>query len=228
MPFTQRSIYQSFRNLVLRGLQQLGARLRSLPQEVVPLAERALSSEGNLITLLKEIYARPLDSVRTRIHGNLHLGQVLHTGKDFLFIDFEGEPHRPYGERRLRRAPLGDVAGMLRSLEHVSHAALLREQQKQSVTSEKQLDLASWSRYWREWIATIYFHAYRTRLAGTKIIPPNDAGVRALLNALLIENAFTELRVQIESPNPCLGLPLTSILAVLERSEKQHQEARSQ
>jgi maltose alpha-D-glucosyltransferase/alpha-amylase len=225
MPFTQRSIYQSFRNLVLRGLQQLGARLRSFGPEVLPLAERALSTEGNLISLLKEIYARPLDSVRIRIHGNLHLGQVLHTGKDFLFIDFEGEPHRPYGERRLRRAPLGDVAGMLRSLEHVSHAAFLREQQKQSTTAEKQLDLASWARYWREWIATIYFHAYRTRLASTKIIPPNDAGVRALLNALLIENAFTELRVQLESPNPRLELPLTSILAVLERSERQREIA---
>jgi maltose alpha-D-glucosyltransferase/alpha-amylase len=225
VPFTQRSIYQSFRNLVLRGLQQLSARLRGLPPEVLPLAEQTLASEGALITLLKEIYARPLDSVRIRIHGNLHLGQVLHTGKDFLFIDFEGEPHRPYGERRLRRAALGDIAGMLRSIGHVSHAALAREQQKQSAASEKQLDLNAWIRYWREWIATIYFHAYRTRLAGTNIIPPTDAGVRALLNALLIENAFTELRVQLESPAPRLQIPLTSIVAVLERSEKhdQHQ-----
>jgi maltose alpha-D-glucosyltransferase/alpha-amylase len=169
---------------------------------------------------LKELYTRPLESIRIRIHGNLHLGQVLHTGKDFLFIDFEGEPHRPFGERRLKRAPLGDVAGILRSIDHVSHTGLRRELQKQSSAPERQQDLANWTRYWREWIASIYFHAYRTRVLGTQIIPAHEGGVRALLNALLLENAFTELRVQLEAQTPQLKIPLASILEVLERSEK--------
>jgi maltose alpha-D-glucosyltransferase / alpha-amylase len=220
VPFTQRSLYQSLRNLVLRGLQQLSARLRTLPAELVAPVEQVIASENVIIALLKELYARPLGSLRIRTHANLHLGQVLHTGKDFLFIDFEGEPHRPFGERRLKRSALNDIAGMLRSLAHVSHMALARELQMQSAATERQQDLASWSRYWREWIAAVYFHAYRTRLAGTQIIPGTESGVRALLNAMLLENAFTELRVQFESPSPRLQIPLAGILEVIERSQK--------
>lgn len=220
VPFTQRSFYQSLRNLVLRGLQQLSARLASLPPELIHSAEKVIAAEPALISLLRELYARPLHSLRIRVHGNLHLGQVLHTGKDFLFIDFEGEPHRPFGERRLRRSALIDVAGVLRSFDHASHEALAKEQQKQASTPERRLELAAWSRYWRQWIAAVFFHAYRTRLAGSEVIPRDNAGVRALLNALLLENAFTELKVQLDSANPRLDLPLASILEVLDRSAK--------
>ena len=104
---------------------------------------------------------------------------------------------------------------------NASHAARDREQQKQSGGSERQLDLAAWSRFWREWIASIYFHAYRSAVAHAQIIPSDDAGIRALLTALILENAFIELRVQLEFPTPRLTIPLASILEVLERSRKQ-------
>lgn len=220
VPFSQRSLYQSLRNLVLRTLQQLNARLGSLPPESVASAERLIASEGMLIRILKGLYQQPLDSVRIRIHGNLHLGQVLHTGKDFVFIDFEGEPHRAFGERRIKRSPLRDVAGMLRSFNHASHSALRGQAHGRTLSPEEGANLEKWTRFWREWIATVYFQAYRESLRGTNLIPAKDEAIRALLASLLLENSFTELTVALTNSNPNAPELIVTILELIERSSQ--------
>jgi maltose alpha-D-glucosyltransferase/alpha-amylase len=217
VPFSQRSLYQSLRNLALRGSQQLGAVAANLPTDIQPLAEQVVRSEGAILNLFKRLYERPFDSYRIRIHGNLHLGQVLHTGKDFVFIDFEGEPHRPFGERRLKRSPLRDIAGILRSLHFASNAALELEMQKQTLTPERVAELKNWSRYWREWIGGIFFRGYREQVDGKKLLPKDEEGIRVLANSLLLENAFTELSVALIRGNGKERVALEGILDVLER-----------
>jgi maltose alpha-D-glucosyltransferase / alpha-amylase len=220
VPFSQRSLYQSLRNLALRAVEQLQGHLRKLSPELVPFAERVIAAQPAIVELFKGIYAEPFDALRIRIHGNLHLGQVLHTGKDFMFIDFEGEPHRPFGERRLRRSPLRDVAGVLRSIHFASHVGLRAEAQKRTLTPELLAGLKAWSRFWRDSMAALFFGAYRRGVAGTKLTPRSEKGIRTLLHSLMLENAFTELTVALNEGNGDEMLALEGILEVLERTER--------
>src|SRR5438477_247990 len=81
-------------------------------------------SEEAIVGRFQFLLGPALKAMRTRHHGDLHLGQVLYTDGDFCFIDFEGEPARPLGERRLKRSPLVDVGGMLRSFDYAAHFGL--------------------------------------------------------------------------------------------------------
>ena len=86
-----------------------------------------LSRQSTLRDRFRFFRDQRLDAARIRIHGDYHLGQVLYTGKDFTIIDFEGDPARPLSERRIKRSPLQDVAGMIDSFYHASHGVLFGE-----------------------------------------------------------------------------------------------------
>jgi len=120
----QRSLYQAMRNSVRRTLTMVRRKVRSLEGAPRADAERTLDAEPAIVDRLQRVTAEPLESVRIRCHGDYHLGQVLFTGKDFAIIDFEGEPARSLGERRLKRSALSDVGGMLRSFQYAAFSAL--------------------------------------------------------------------------------------------------------
>jgi maltose alpha-D-glucosyltransferase/alpha-amylase len=117
-PFTtlyQRGLYQSLRNLKRRAFDLLRHHAGSLPEPERSEAERVLGVPDHVLDVLRQVVGRRLGGLRTRYHGDYHLGHVLHTGRDFVVIDFEGNPERSINDRRQKRSPLRDAVSMVRS-----------------------------------------------------------------------------------------------------------------
>ena len=127
-PFTaqhQQSIFQWSHARLARTFEALRRRLPTpSPRAPAQLAAALLPEEKAIDDQLRQVTRRKIDVARIRCHGDLHLGQVLFKGDDFVIIDFEGEPARPSSERRYKRCALRDAMGMVRSFSYAAEAAL--------------------------------------------------------------------------------------------------------
>src|SRR5213075_1561003 len=92
--------------------------LSGLDEHARQLADQVLTRSTNSVGFHDYLLHEPIEISKIRIHGDYHLGQVLYTGKDFIMLDFEGEPARALSERKLKRSVLRDVAGMMRSFQY--------------------------------------------------------------------------------------------------------------
>ncbi|MGH8057651.1 MAG: phosphotransferase, partial [Candidatus Entotheonellia bacterium] len=216
-PFTdfyRRGLYHAMLSLADEAFQLLRRRLLDLPEALQEDARRALELEPEARRRFRSIRDRKITAMRIRCHGDYHLGQVLHTGKDFVIIDFEGEPARPLSERRIKRSPLRDVAGMLRSFHYASYAALLGH-----VAGVRQEDLASSEplvRFWYLWVSVAFLKAYLAVARPANLLPQGLEELQVLLDAHLLEKAVYELSYELNNRPDWVGIPLRGILQLLE------------
>ncbi len=150
-------------------------------------------------------------AVRIRCHGDYHLGQVLDTGKDFVIIDFEGEPARPIWERRLKRSPLRDVAGMLRSFHYAAVTALGHSRIREA---DAQL-LAPWAETWHAWVASTYVGAWLAAAEGQPFVPPSREHLQLILDFYLLDKCIWELEYELNNRPAWVGIPLHGLRALL-------------
>lgn len=212
----QRSLYQSMRSLTGGVFQLLRKRIKSLPSELKPAAQRVLDLEPEILHRFQLIRDRKIAAMRTRIHGDYHLGQVLYTGKDFVIIDFEGEPARPLSERRRKRSPLQDVAGMIRSFHYAAHAALLGRAGSGMVRPENLSALEPWARFWFLWVSVIYLKAYLEVSGQENFLPKSTEEQMILLNACVLEKAVYELGYELNNRPNWVNVPVLGILEILQ------------
>ncbi len=211
----QRSIYQSVRSLIGRTFQDLRKLLPSLPASVRPAAERIVRSEELLLTRLQRITGDKIETIRTRIHGDYHLEQVLFTGKDYMIIDFEGEPLRPISERRIKRSPLRDVAGMLRSYQYAAYAVLYTRDGTLNNPDELER-LQRWADFWSFWVCVAFLDGYLTTAAHEAFIPNDPGDLEILLETFVVEKAIYELNYEMNNRPDWLPIPINGILRQIE------------
>jgi len=203
------------RGALRRTMALLLRRMPHLEGELHKLALEAVSDEQQILARYANLLHRRITCSKIRTHGDLHLGQVLNTGKDFVFIDFEGEPSRSLGERKLKRCALRDVAGMIRSFHYAAHTAL--SMHRQTVRAEDVPLLEPWADHWARWISSAYLQSYLQAADGALFIPDKREDTEALLDAYLLEKAVYELRYELNNRPDWLPIPLEAVLALASR-----------
>jgi maltose alpha-D-glucosyltransferase/alpha-amylase len=157
--------------------------------------------------------------MRIRVHGDYHLGQVLFTGKDFVIIDFEGEPAHPLSARKIKRSPLRDVAGMLRSFHYAANAPLIGKAGGIVFRPEDLARLEPWAHCWTLWISAAFLSAYLESSAQASFLPRSREEISSLLSVFLLEKAIYELGYELNNRPDWVKLPLHGILDLLETAE---------
>jgi len=212
VPFSklyQRSLYQSMRTLAGKAIPLLRWQLNRLPPGSLALAADVIGREPQIIGRFKSLLALPSTGMRIRCHGDYHLGQVLFTGTDFVIIDFEGDPTRPLSERRIKRSPLRDVAGMLRSFHYAAHTGAPGDAPREAPVSR-------WVDVWTGWVGAAFLDGYLTEAEGQPFLPTTRAEVRRLLDAFLLEKAVGELEVEMNQRPTWAVIPLGAIRRLLD------------
>jgi trehalose synthase-fused probable maltokinase len=181
-----------------------GAMHADIEQVVQALSKRSIPIDAQLLMRRVDGIQALRGALKTRHHGDYHLGQVLETPEgEFVVIDFEGEPSKPLAVRREKRSPLRDVAGMLRSFDYARHAALRAgdaddAQRRQRATA------------WYDAVRPAFLGAYldAVRSSAPELLP---AEVEPALRALETEKAAYEVLYELNNRPDWLPIPLAAL-----------------
>jgi maltose alpha-D-glucosyltransferase/alpha-amylase len=207
----QRSVYQNMRASLRRNFDLLEKKLPSLPDAFREEAAQVLAAEERILAQEQRLLDRRVNATKIRIHGDYHLGQVLFTGKDFVILDFEGEPARPLSERKLKRSALRDVAGMMRSFQYAAYSALWQP----SMRTEDVPFLERWADLWYRQMSAVFLQSYLAATNGADFIPENEADFQVLLEAYLLDKAVYEVGYELNNRPAWVVIPVRGIKHIL-------------
>jgi len=207
----QRSVYQNMRTLLRRTFGLLEKKIDDLPKNFRAEALEVLGAEKRILEREKRLLDRKTNAAKIRIHGDYHLGQVLYTGKDFVILDFEGEPARALSERQLKRSALRDVSAMMRSFQYASYSALWQR----AMRAEDVPFLERWADLWYRQMSSVFLRSYLQTTAGAMFVPQNSEDLQIMLEAYLLDKAVYEIGYELNNRPDWVVIPIRGIKHVL-------------
>ena len=178
-----------------------------------PLTRGVLALEQSLRSDLQDWLSAIEPTTCIRVHGDLHLGQVLVADGDFVIIDFEGEPGRPAAQRRRKRTPLVDVAGMIRSLHYAAvYGALDGPEVGAAPHSERLLAVAE---AWWQRSSAQYLRGYLAVAGDGGLLAPDACQLELQLHLCIIEKVLYEIRYELNHRPQWVSIPMRGLLAAL-------------
>ncbi len=200
------ALVREIRERFVQAGEALESALPGLPDPVLSRARTFLSLGPEKERFLEACRGGGAGGLCIRCHGDFHLGQVLVTPEEeVVFLDFEGEPALPLAQRRLRKTPLQDVAGMLRSLHYLSLSVLPESTEVREATDR-----------WYEIQSRRYLRAYASVLSGSPGLLPPPGALGRILALCLLRKALYELQYELDNRPGWLGVPLAGIEALFQ------------
>ena len=207
-----RSKYQSLRNLSGRVLRTLRERKLTLSPRAQREATAILAREGDVVRTFEPLLRARTALPRMRAHGDLHLGHVLWTGKDFVLTDLGNFHAHTAAERRRKRSPLRDLAWMVRSFEFAAFKVLLDP----AKVRENDLEVATpWALHWTSWTSASFLDGYMKVTAGAPFLRGPHEATAVLFDAFLIERTLYQLQAALEERTASVTIPLLEISRLL-------------
>ena len=218
-PFTE-----FYRHGLYHGLlAQLNRSLDALRQHVDQLSGSAreealeiLERRDTLRDHFGSLRDTRISGMRTRHHGDYHLGNVFYTGNDFIIGNFDGDFTRPMSERRIKRSPIKDVASMIRSFHYVSHAVLFNHVPGIVTTPDADWRLERWAKAWYQWVSALFLRSYLETAAAGDCLPKTQEEIKAVLDAYTLEKGLIEVEYELEHRPDWVRIPLHGILEQLQ------------
>jgi maltose alpha-D-glucosyltransferase/alpha-amylase len=196
-------------------LTKLERERSKLPPSTQELADRLIGFRDILFRQIRLLIPDRVEALKTRFHGDFHLGQVLAVKNDFFIIDFEGEPARPLSDRRRKSSPLCDVAGMIRSFDYASITAVRQLAEARPAAEQRMMQLAD---AWRHRAVDGFRAAYRKTMRGCAAYPASKSLARSMLAFFTLEKAVHEVSYELANRPGWVDIPLKGILDILTRT----------
>ncbi|PHI18267.1 hypothetical protein CEQ90_18965 [Lewinellaceae bacterium SD302] len=215
-PFSEsyrEEVFAAAHRLLGRQFNELSYKVSGLPAEVKATADSVLLLRGLIEERLAAIKKQSGQLTVSRIHADYHLGQVLKTEDDYCIIDFEGEPLLSIPERRRKRPPFKDVAGMVRSFHYAAMGQLLLNDK---YSTEQRRQLTNWGEWWFRQVRSSFLNGYMSVVEGASFVPTTNAGREDLLDFFVLEKAIYETAYELNSRPDWLPIPLKGMLFALQ------------
>jgi maltose alpha-D-glucosyltransferase/alpha-amylase len=210
--FYLRGEYHGLTGTAHNVMRTLRRQQHELPADAQGEAQAVLDLESQIDPVFRNLLTITRPGLRMRVHGNLQLDHVLHTGDDLVFIDFEGDSSRPLYERRLKRSPLYDVAGVLRSFHYAAIGASFRKIPGMSARDRDSKRIEGWAQYWYVHVTSTFLQEYRSRMGAANVLPDTEDDLRHLIDVHLVGLALYQVHYELNNRPEWLSVALRGLL----------------